>query len=218
MDFVIGVTVRYQLVFLDEGFRQGFGDVFVDLLQDEFLQLGDGARAQAVVFQAFRGVVNALQALADERVLGVVLLDFGVDEIVVVVELTGLAEKHILHARLETVFEPFQPSEPHHFDAAAVIGENACGACGPRCANHLDVGNRSNQLIINAFVVDISRLLDLASVDVAERKLVEHILIGGHAQFLLQDFGLLRPNALQIGDFRLQEVLFHTTPTCLYTY
>ena len=170
-----------------------------------------------MVFHLLSGVVDALQAFADERVLGVVLLDFGVDEVEVVVELAGLAEKHILHARLETVLEPFQSTEPHHFDAAAVVGENARGACSPRCANHLDVGNRSNQLIINAFVVDIGRLLDLASVDVAERKLVEHILIGMHAQLLLQDFGLLRPDALQIGDIRLQEVLFHATKVRIFS-
>ena len=49
----------------------------------------------------------------------------------------------------------------------------------------------------------------LALVDVAERKLVEHVLIGGHTQCLLEDFGLLRPAAFQISNFRLQEVLFH---------
>ena len=159
------------------------GTVYV--LEDEFLQLGDGACAKAMVFHLLGGVVDSLQSLADKRVVGVVLLYLGMDEIVVVVELAGLAEKHVLHAGLESVLEPFQATEPHHFDTARLVAEKASGACGPWCANHLNVGNRSNQLVINTVIIDIGHLLDLASVDVTERKLVEHILIGEHTKFLL---------------------------------
>ena len=164
-----------------------------------------------MVFHFLGGVVDALQSLADERVLGVIFLDFGVDEVEVVVELTRLAEQHIFHAGLEAVFEPFQSAEPHHLDAACLIAEESRGSCGPRCANHLDVGDGADELIINGVVVDISHLLYLAAVDVTERKLIVHVLIGDHAQLFLQDFGLLRPNSLQIGNTRLQQVLFHAT-------
>ena len=124
---------------LDKRFGQRLGDVFVDLLQDEFLQLGDGTGTQAVVFHLLRGVVDALQSLADERVLGVVLLYLGVDEVEVVVKLTRLAEKHIFHARLEAVFEPFQATEPYHFDTTRFVAEEPRGTCGSRCPDELDV-------------------------------------------------------------------------------
>ena len=170
-----------------------------------------------MVFHLLGGVVDALQAFTDERVLGVVLLDFGVNEVEVVVELGGLAEKHILHTRLESILDPFQTTEPHHFDAARLVTEKPRGACGPRRPNEFDVGNGANELIIHGIVVDVSHLLDLAAIDITERKLVEHILIGMHAQLLLQDFGLLRPDALQIGDIRLQEVLFHATKVRIFS-
>ena len=180
-------------------------------MQDEFLQLGDGTRAKAVVFHLLGGVVHALQSLADERVRGVVLLDFGMDEVEVTVEFGGLAEQHILHAWLEAVLDPFQSAEPHHLDATRLVAEKARGPCGPRCADEFDVGDGADELVIYAVVVDVGHLLDLAAVDVTERKLVEHVLIGGHAQLLLEDFGLLRPDTLQIGDVRLQQVYFHGT-------
>ena len=211
MYLVIGVAARYQLVFLDEGLGQRLRDVFVDLLQNLSLHLGDGTRAKAVVFHLLGGVVDALQSLANERVLGVVFLDFGVDEVEVVVELARLAEKNVFHARLETVFDPFQSAEPHHLDAAGLIAEEPRGACRPRCPDHLDVGDGADELVVHCVVVDVGHLLDLAAVDVTERKLVEHVLIGEHTQLLLQDFGLLRPDTLQIGDTRLQQVLFHAT-------
>ena len=76
-----------------------------------------------MVFHLLGGVVDTLQTFADERVFGVVFLDFGVDEVVVVVELAGFAEKHIFHAWLEAVLDPFQSTEPHHFDAARLVAE-----------------------------------------------------------------------------------------------
>ena len=170
-----------------------------------------------MVFHLLSGVVDALQALADERVLGVVLLDFGVDEVEVVVELTGLAEKHILHTRLEAVLDPFQPTEPHHFDTARLIVEEPRGACRSWCPNKFDVGDGADELVIHRVVVDVSHFLYLAAVDITERKLVEHVLICGHTQLLLQDFGLLRPDALQIGDIRLQQVLFHATKIGIFS-
>ena len=181
------------------------------------MQFGDGARAEAMVFHLLGGVVHALQSFANKRILGVVLLDFGVDEVEVVVELRGLAKQHIFHARLEAVLDPFQSSEPHHFDAACLVTKESCGACGPRCPNHLDVGDGADELVINGVVVDVGHLLNLATVDVTERKLVEHVLIGEHAQLLLQDFGLLRPDTLQIGDIRLQQVLFHATKVRIFS-
>ena len=164
-----------------------------------------------MVFHLLGSVVDTLQTFADERVLGVVFLNFGVDEVVVVVKLAGLTKKHIFHARFEAVLDPFQSTEPHHLDAARLVAEKSRGACGPWGPNHLDVGDGADQLIINAIIVDIGHLLNLAAVDVTERKLVEHILISGHAQLLLQDFGFLRPDTLQIGDIRLQQVRFHAT-------
>ena len=159
-----------------------------------------------------------MQTLADERVLGVVLLDFWVNEIEVVVELTGLAEQHIFHARLEAVLDPLQPTEPHHFDTARLVVEETRGACRPRRPDELDVGDGTDELVIHRIVVDVSHFLDLAAVDITERKLVEHVLIGGHAQLLLQDFGLLRSDALQIGDTRLQQVLFHATKIGIFSF
>ena len=158
-------------------------------MQDEFLQFGDGARAEAVVLHLLGGVVNALQALTDERILGVVFLYLGVDEVVVVVKLAGLTKKHIFHTRLEAILDPFQSSEPHHFDAACLVAEKTRGACGPRCTNHLDVRDGADQLIINAIIVDVGHLLNLAAVDIAERKLVEHILIGGQFSSMRQRYG-----------------------------
>ena len=186
-------------------------------MQDEFLQFGDGASAKAVVFHLLSGVVHALQALADERVIGVVLLDFGVDEVEVVVELARLAEQHIFHARLEAVLDPFQTTEPHHLDAARLVVEEPRGACRSWCPNKFDVGDGADELVIHRIVVDVSHFLDLAAVDITERELVEHVLISGHAQLLLQDFGLLRPDALQIGDTRLQQVLFHATKIGIFS-
>ena len=170
-----------------------------------------------MVFHLLSGVVDALQALADERVLGVVLLDFGVDEIEVVIELAGLTEKHVFHAGLEAVFDPFQPTEPHHFDTARLVVEETRGACRPRRPDELDVGDGADELVIHRIVVDVSHFLDLAAVDITERKLVEHVLIGMHIQLLLQDFGLLRSDALQIGDTRLQQVLFHATKIGIFS-
>ena len=209
MDLIIGVAARYQLVFLDEGLGQRLGDVFVDLLQNLSLHLGDGSGTQAVVFHLFGGVVDALQSLADERVFRVVFFYLRVDEIVVVVKLARLAKQHIFHARFEAVLNPFQSSEPHHLDAARLIAEESRGACGPRCTNQFDVGDGANELVIHGVVVNVGHLLDLAAVDVSERKLVEHVLVGGYAQLLLEDFGLLRTDTLQIGDARLQQVHFH---------
>ena len=211
VNLVIGVATRNESVFLDECLGQRLGDVFVDLLQDEFLQFGDGASAKAVVFHLLGGVIHTLQSLADERVLGVVFFDFGVDEVEIVIEFGSLAKQYIFHARLEAVLDPFQSSEPHHFDAARLVAEKTRGPCGPRCPDEFDIGNGTNKLVIHGVVVDVSHLLDLAAVDVTERKLVEHILIGGHTQFLLEDLGLLRSDALQIGDARLQQVHFHGT-------
>ena len=71
-------------------------------------------------------------------------------------------------------------------------------------------------MVIDGVIVDVGDLLDLASVDVTERELVEHVLVGDHAQFLLQDFGLFRPDALQIGDTRLQQVQFHGTKVVFF--
>ena len=170
-----------------------------------------------MVFHLLSGVVDALQPLTDERVLGVVLLDFGVDEVEVVVELAGLAEQHIFHTRLEAVLDPFQPTEPHHFDTARLVVEETRGACRPRRPNEFDVGDGANELVIDSVVINVGHLLDLAAIDITERKLVEHVLIGMHAQLLLQDFGLLRPDALQIGDIRLQEVLFHATKVRIFS-
>ena len=103
VDLVIGIASRNELFLFNEGFRQRFGDVLKHLLENEFLHLGDGACAKAVVLHLLSGVVDALQSLTDERVLGIILLYLGMDEIVVVVELAGLAEKHVLHAGLESV-------------------------------------------------------------------------------------------------------------------
>ena len=171
-----------------------------------------------MVFHLLGGVVNALQTFADEWVFGVVLIDFGVDEVEVVVKLARFAEKHIFHARFEAVLDPFQSPEPHHFDAARLVAEQPRGARSPRYPDELDVGDSADQLIIHGIVVDVSHLLDLAAVDVTERKLVEHILIGGHAQLLLQDFGFLRPDALQIGNVRLQQVQFHATKVRIFHF
>ena len=170
-----------------------------------------------MVFHLFGGVVDALQALADERVLGVVLLNFGVNEVIVVVKLAGLTEKDIFHARFEAVLDPFQSTKPHHLDAACLVAEETCGACGSRCADEFDVRDGADELVIYCVVVDVGHLLDLAAVNVTERKLVEHVLIGGHTQLLLQDFGLLRPDTLQIGDIRLQQVLFHATKVRIFS-
>ena len=170
-----------------------------------------------MVFHALRGVVDALQSFADERVLGVVFLDFGMNEVKVVVELGGPTKQHILHARLKAVLDPFQPAKPHHLDAPRLVAEEARGACGPWCPNELDVGDGTDELVIHGVIIDIGHLLNLAAVNVTERKLVEHVLIGEHAQFLLQDFSLFRPDALQIGNFRLQEVLFHGTKVRIFS-
>ena len=170
-----------------------------------------------MVFHLLGGVVDALQAFTDERVLRVVLLDFGVNEVEVVVELARFAEQHIFHARLEAILDPFQTTEPHHFDAARLVTEKPRGACGPRRPNEFDVGDGANELVIDSVVINVGHLLDLAAIDITERKLVEHVLIGMHAQLLLQDFGLLRPDALQIGDIRLQEVLFHATKVRIFS-
>ena len=217
VDLIVGVTARNQLLLLNEGFRERLGYVFVDLLQDEFLHLGDGTSSEAMVFHLLGGVVDALQAFTDERVFRVVFLDFGVDEVEVVVELARFAEKHILHIRLEAVLDPFQSTKPHHLDAARLVAKEPRGACGPRCPNHLDVGNGSHKLIIHRIVVNVGHLLDLAAVDITERKLVEHILIGMHAQLFLKDFSLFRPNALQISNTRLEEVLFHATKVRIFS-
>ena len=72
---VIGVAARNQLVFLNERLGQRLGDVFVDLLKDLFLQFGDGARAKAVVFHPFCGIVNTLQPLTDESRAGHALME-----------------------------------------------------------------------------------------------------------------------------------------------
>ena len=170
-----------------------------------------------MVFHLLGGVVDALQAFTDERVLGVVLLDFGVNEVEVVVELARFAEQHIFHARLEAVLDPFQTTEPHHFDAARLVTEKPRGACGPRRPNEFDVGDGANELVIDSVVINVGHLLDLAAIDITERKLVEHVLIGMHAQLLLQDFGLLRPDALKVSDIRLQEVLFHATKVRIFS-
>ena len=170
-----------------------------------------------MVFHLLGGVVDALQAFTDERVLRVVLLDFGVNEVEVVVELARFAEQHIFHARLEAILDPFQTTEPHHFDAARLVTEKPRGACGPRRPNEFDVGDGANELVIDSVVINVGHLLDLAAIDITERKLVEHVLIGMHAQLLLQDFGLLRPDALKVSDIRLQEVLFHATKVRIFS-
>lgn len=170
-----------------------------------------------MVFHLFRCVVDALQAFTNERVLRVVFLDFGVDEVEVVIELARFAEQHIFHARLEAVLNPFQSAEPHHFDAARLVTEKPRGACGPRRPYEFDVGNGANELVIHRIVIDVGHLLDLAAVDITEWKLVEHVLIGMHAQLLLQDFGLLRSDAFKVSDIRLQEVLFHATKVRIFS-
>lgn len=57
--------------------------------------------------------------------------------------------------------------------------------------------------------MDACHFLYLASVNIAERELIEHILIGMHIQFLLKQFGTFGTDPLQIANVGLQQIDFH---------
>ena len=188
---------------------QGLGDEVHHLLEDLALDLGDLTRTEAMVFHLLGGVIHPLQAFANQRVGGVVLFNFRMDEVVVVVKLGCFAEKHVLHAGLESVFDPFQAAEKDDFDRAGVVGEPCGGAGGSWRTHELHIANGADELVVNQVIVHLRHLVDLALVDIAERELVEHIHEGEHLQFLAQDFRLFRPDAFQVADVGLQQVDFH---------
>ena len=66
------------------------------------------------------------------------------------------------------------------------------------------------ELVIHQVIVHLCHLVDLALVNIPERKLVEHVHEGEHLELFAQNFCLFRPDAFQVADIGMQQVDFHT--------
>ena len=150
-----------------------------------------------------------MQAFADERIRRVVFLDFGMDEVIVMVELTGFAEEHVFLVGLEAVFDPFQSAEEHNLDRSGFIGKSGGSSLSAWCSDELYLADGADELVVHQVVVHLCHFVDLALVDIPERELVEHVHEGEHLEFFAQDSCLLRPDAFQVADVCMQQVDFH---------
>lgn len=206
MNLVIGFFSRQKLVVKHQTLGQNLRNHVPDLKDAGLNEFRELFGAEADVFHLLGGVVNALQCLANEHVVGVIVLDIGVSEVEAVIKHARLAEDEIFLAWLEAVFYPFQTFEPHQFDGAGVVGESSCNSRNSRTAKGLHVAHRSHKLVIDGVVAYLSDLMNLRAVDISEREIVEEVLKREDAEFLVQKLRPFRPHALEVFYFRLQQI------------
>ena len=206
MYLVIGFFSRQKLVVKHQTLGQNLRNHVPDLKDAGLNEFCELFGAEADVFHLLGGVVNALQCLADEHVVGIIVLDIGMGEVEAVVKHARLAEDEVFLARLEAVFYPFQTLEPHQFDGAGVVGESRRNSRNSRTTNGLYIAHRSNELVINGVVGNLSDLMNLRAVDIPEREIIEQVLKRENAELLVQKLRPFRPDALEVFYFRLQQI------------
>lgn len=203
---VIGFFSRQKLVVKHQALGQNLRNHVPHLQHARLYDFRKLFGAETCVFHLLGGVINALQSLADEHVVGVIVLDIRMGEVEAVVEHARLAEDEVFLAWLEAVFNPFQTFEPHQFDASGVVGECRRNPRNSRTAKGLHVAHRSHELVIDGVVAYLSDLMNLRTVDISEREIVEEVLKREDAEFLVQKFRPFRPDTLEVFYFRLQQI------------
>ena len=171
--------------------QQVFGQRFVDprkhFREQGGLQFGDDLVAQPAAAEFLGAVVDA-QEMA--RVLLEFLLGgqvhLGMDQIVFVVEDARLSENDILAAHFQLVLHPLDPRKKDEVDGAGPVGEGGHQPLAFLGAYHLDRRNMPAQLDIGVGGVDFTYRIELGSIDIAERKRVEHVAESVDAQLFLQ--------------------------------
>ena len=204
MNLVIGFFSRQELVVKNQTFGQNFRNHVPHLQHTSFYDFCELFCAETGVFHLLGGVVNALQRLADQHIVGVVVLNVGMCEVEAVVKNARLAENKVFLAWLEAVFYPFQTFKPHQFDGAGVVGKSRCNPCNSRSTNALQITHGSDELVINGVVTNLPDLMNLRTVDIPEREIIHEVLKRENAQLLIQQLSSFRPHALQKFYFCLQ--------------
>ena len=201
---------RHEVALCQQLAWQGLGDVLHDgRVKQVAHQLLHGALGDLAVVQLLGEAIHALQPLWHR--LGLVDINLGMDDAVVILERRGFAEEQIFRAQTVGVLDVTHTVEPHNLDGARAIGEQRHQPLAHTLARCGEVDEPSTQLDIRHLTIDLVDVMNGAAVDVPEGEIVEQIVKGVDVQLLAQQLGTLRSHARQVLDVHAAQVITHVS-------
>ena len=197
VDVVQGFGKRHQVEALHQFGRQGLGDVLHGRrVQDIDHELVYRPGRERAVAQHLGQIVHALQALCNMFIVS--NINLGVNDIQVGVEHRRLAIEDILRRGVIRLLNRRHTIEPHHLDGARAIGEQRLQTPFAALAHRVERDEPAPQLHCRLVAMQLIHMVNHAAVDVAEREIIQQVIVGRDAQFLLEQLGTLGSHAVQV--------------------
>ena len=144
----------------------------------------------------FGGVVVRFQPLCH---LGLHLAprsEFGMDEVVLVIEAGRFAEQQVAHAFFQ--LDILDTLEPNEFDTVVPVGESRAQPLGTARADGVPLRDFAYDLDVSILVIYLVNIVETAAVDVLVGEHTQHIESRFYPQFFTKNVGTLRADTLTI--------------------
>ena len=177
--------------------RQGLVDVLhtwcLEQVDNEFV---NRARRERAVAQHFGQVINALKPLRD--ILGAGKVNLGMHDVQVIVEQRGLAIQDVLRVGIISLLYRCHAIEPHDLDGAGAVGKQRLETPLASLAHRIEREETPLELDRGLIAPQLADVVEDAAVDIAEGEIVQQVVVGADAQFLLEQLGTLGAHAMQV--------------------
>ena len=131
-------------------------------------------------------------------VLAVGKVHLGMDNVQMVAEHRRLAIEDVLGRGVIGLLDGSHTVEPHDLDGARAVGEERLQTALAALARRGEGEEAALELHCGLVTVQLVDMVDNAAVDIAEREVVQQVIVGTDAQLLLEQFGTFRSHAVQV--------------------